>query len=328
MLRLKRIVERKQVGNLYHVCSTDALVYNLKNNSITPGRASNTRKGKKVISLTRNKNYIVDTISFEDIVFFQIVLDGDKISDSHRIEPYADTMYRDPEEQEQEEIVYGNINNLDTVLKSVTVYIDCTAILSGFSRGRFSIKKSVLDALNILQKYNTQVSIAPIVSRVKLEKIRTSLPTTLEGLISLFNKVNTYNTESMFSAILSLCERFFKDKGSIKTVKAGRFLSIQVLLNKDTKITSVKNEIQILVDTIKEELDSKGILVLQSKAIDKPFSRHEDTKLNSILNNRTYLIKSFLINPCFDYLSNTCPYATLELLNASGKELTFTTYFK
>ena len=147
--------ESKQVGVLYHVCNADSMLYNLKHNSITPGDSSNMRKvsgrrdGHKVeyaVSFTRNKEYFVDTV--ESPVFFQIVLDGDTLSDSYKISPYAAYDYRDPGYFESEEVIYfgpneGVTNLTDYVIK-VNVIVESVSRLANLNSSELS---SLLDTL-------------------------------------------------------------------------------------------------------------------------------------------------------------------------------------
>lgn len=322
MVKLKRINEAKQVGTLYHVCTVQSLIYNLKNNSIRPGFQSNKRRGKKVISFTRNKNYVVDTLPRDAQYFFQLIIDGDSLSDSNKIEPYADTLYRDPEYQEQEEIVFGVVQNLKSVLKGVVVFIDISAIELAFSHYNYSVEKDVVEAFEELQKSGVPVEIKPVKGKSNLVKERTVLPSDISSLIELLKRAESYDSNSMFSAITNLCERFFrKDIEDIKSVSK----VINVLFKEDTLLSSYKKEIQVLLDTIQEELKSTNILVTQDKSLTsiKPLSRHNDTKLNSILNNRSYRIYQLLINPTFDYVNLTSPSISLRIRNSSGKLLEF-----
>jgi hypothetical protein len=327
MVKLKRINEAKQVGTLYHVCTVQSLLYNLKNNCIRPGSMSNTLRGKKVISFTRNKNYIVDTIPKDTQYFFQMIIDGDTISNKQKIEPYADTLYRDPEYQEQEEIVFGVVQNLKSVLKGVVAFINISAIELAFSHYNYSLPNGVLESYNELEKSGVPVEIRPIKGKSNLAKEMTELPNDVPSLIELFKRVRAYDTNSMFAAIMSLCEQLFKENADIKTRDFKLSLAVEVNFKGEVQLSSCKKEIQVLVDTIQEELKSTNIMVTQTKATDKPLSRHSSTKLSSVLNNRSYSISSLIINPCFDYVNLTKPYITLSLLNSSNKSLVFTAQF-
>ena len=79
--------EGKQVGDVYHVCSPQSMLYNLKHNSLTPHTFSVSLDQGDGISLTRNKNFLVNTTLFSPAVF-RITLDGDKISDNYKVRPY------------------------------------------------------------------------------------------------------------------------------------------------------------------------------------------------------------------------------------------------
>ena len=274
--------------------------------------------------MTRNKNYIVDTLSDSLVYFYQFVIDGDKLSNKQKIEPYADTLYRDPEYLEQEEVVFGEIKDLRSVLKSVLAYIDVSAIFLSYVNNA-TIPKPVIESYEELQKLSVPVEIKPVNGKRDLTKARTELPKDIPSMLELFKRVNDYDSLTMLASITGLCEKIFEGN-SIGTKKEGQSKTIDISFEDNTKLSSYKKEIQIIADTIQEELKSKNILVTQNKS-GKSLSRQTSTKFSTVVNNRTYFISYLIINPCFDYVNLTKPYITLGLKNSSGSDLVFTAQF-
>lgn len=131
----KYILEAKQVGTLYHVCSLESYYrYILPNDVLkSSGEYDNyLYKGNDYVSFTRNKSFIVDTVIDYGIIV-QLVIDGDKLSDHYKIGPYNDMAYDsegspnyaddDPKNREQEEAVKGPIRNISKYIKSVQIDI-------------------------------------------------------------------------------------------------------------------------------------------------------------------------------------------------------------
>lgn len=77
---LKEISEGKQVGTLYHFTSYKNMISIIRDNFILKG------SNIKYVSFTRNKSMRSDTISQN----VRITVDGNKLSDKYKIEPYAD----------------------------------------------------------------------------------------------------------------------------------------------------------------------------------------------------------------------------------------------
>lgn len=88
--------EAKQVGDIYHICSIRAMTYNAKNDSLS-GRNwfGNSLTTDKVISFTRDKNYIVCTHSDTEEPVIQLVIDGNLLSENKKVQPYNDWYYRE-----------------------------------------------------------------------------------------------------------------------------------------------------------------------------------------------------------------------------------------
>ena len=132
MLKLKRVYEAKQVGDIYHYCTLQiAVKYIIPNDTLSPsGKWPNRLIGSSnVLSFTRDKRYIVDILR-KDPILVQFKVDGDKVSENHKVFPYND--YYDPdydvpeyeEELEKEEVVVGKLSPFSNFIKSIKVILN------------------------------------------------------------------------------------------------------------------------------------------------------------------------------------------------------------
>ena len=214
--------ESKQVGVLYHVCDADSMLYNLKHNSITPGSSSNTRKvsgrrdGHKIeyaVSFTRNKEYFVDTV--ESPVFFQIVLDGDTLSESFKISPYAAYDYRDPGYFESEEVIYfgpnEGVTNLTDYIIKVNVIVRSVARLANLNSSELS---SLLDTLYECVKRIPKVELV-VKDRFDTLSVK-KIYSFINLVLILFNYSTTIDTADLRS-FLSTCGKL--SGGALKEFK-------------------------------------------------------------------------------------------------------------
>jgi len=107
--------EAKQVGTLYHSTSGKNLIYILKSNSLKTGMpATYTNEIPTVIFFTRNKNYRPGEYTIE--------IDGNKLSDNYKIQPYDSIRNRG----EAEEYVDKTIENLSKYL--INIYANIEAV--------------------------------------------------------------------------------------------------------------------------------------------------------------------------------------------------------
>ena len=103
------IEEAKQVGTLYHFTNADKFIHIMQENSLKPAYLQ--KGGYNYISFTRNPNFAKEHrkgISGLAIVF---TVDGDKLSNNHKIEPYNYYNYaykRNASNDEREERVVGS----------------------------------------------------------------------------------------------------------------------------------------------------------------------------------------------------------------------------
>ena len=83
------INEGKQVGKLYHYTSEDGLKGILETNRINVSEEHYLGKELYFISFTRNKNFHKKEMKWQVKTDYRITLDGDKLSDRYRIQPFA-----------------------------------------------------------------------------------------------------------------------------------------------------------------------------------------------------------------------------------------------
>jgi len=137
------IKEAKQVGVLYHVCSLESLFkYIIKNDTLSgSGNFQNWLLGGRtdVVSFTRDKRYTVSTDNTRDTsVLFSFTVDGDKLSNNHKIIPYNDLAFFSDGEPidfsydedgytgrtESEEVVVGKIDDFSKYILNIRFIID------------------------------------------------------------------------------------------------------------------------------------------------------------------------------------------------------------
>jgi hypothetical protein len=105
---LKKIIEGKQVGTLYHYTENWLLEKIIKSNML-----------RAPVSFTRSKDKeTVFWIGAECV----LVVDGDKLSNNYKISPYQDYDEEGQYFDEMEERVNKNITNLDKYLTKIILY--------------------------------------------------------------------------------------------------------------------------------------------------------------------------------------------------------------
>ena len=137
--RLEKLLrnEAKQVGTIYHVCNLDSLNHILKTNTIeSSGKWYNhLYHGDEFVSFTRNQYFIPnDGLSniTEQNILFQIVVDGNKLSENYRVGPYNDLPFQGYDiiaNREMEEAVKGPIENASKYIKEIRFdfYNECVS---------------------------------------------------------------------------------------------------------------------------------------------------------------------------------------------------------
>lgn len=221
--------ESKQVGVLYHVCNAESMLYNLEHDSITPGSSSNIRKvsgrrdGRKVeyaVSFTRNKDYFVDTV--DSPVFFQIVLDGDTLSESFKISPYAADDYRDPDSFESEEVIYFGLNEGVTNLSKYIIKIN--VIVVSVSRLSYLKYSELVQLLDTLYECVKRIPKVELVVKDKFDTLPIKkIHSFINLVLILFNYRNIIDTADLRS-FLSKCGK----------VSGGALKEFKVTVNMET----------------------------------------------------------------------------------------------
>ena len=127
--RLEKLLrnESKQVGTIYHVCNLDSLNHILKTNAIeSSGKWYNhLYHGDEFVSFTRDQYMIPnDGLSYltSQNILFQIVVDGNKLSENYKVGPYNDMPFQGydfPVDREKEEAVKGPIKNASKYIKEI-----------------------------------------------------------------------------------------------------------------------------------------------------------------------------------------------------------------
>lgn len=137
--RLEKLLrnESKQVGTIYHVCNLDSLNHILKTNTIeSSGKWYNhLYHGDEFVSFTRDQ-YMMPNDGLHYLtsqnILFQIVVDGNKLSENYKIGPYNDMPFNGydfPVDREKEEAVKGPIKNASKYIKEIRFdfYNECVS---------------------------------------------------------------------------------------------------------------------------------------------------------------------------------------------------------
>lgn len=165
--------EARQVGTLYHVCNLSSLNHILRTNTIeSSGKWNNDLyNGSEWVSFTRSQYFIPTDGLFHltsQNILFQIVVDGNRLSENYKIGPYNDWHFQgddSPAYREMEESVKGPIKNASKYIKEIRFdfYNECTSdktltlvsdldpdlIYFNFIRKRSNKVKSILDEANV-----------------------------------------------------------------------------------------------------------------------------------------------------------------------------------
>ena len=165
--------ESKQVGTIYHVCNLDSLKHIRKTNTIeSSGKWYNAlHHGSEWISFTRDQYFIpTDGLYYltSQNILFQIVVDGNKLSENYKVGPYNDWYFQDddtPAYREMEEAVKGPIKNASKYIKEIRFDFcsECTSdktlelvsdlnpslVYFNFIRKRSNKVKSIIDEAGI-----------------------------------------------------------------------------------------------------------------------------------------------------------------------------------
>ena len=128
MIRLHQVKEAKQVGIIYHFTQSMSILKILKD------------RGFK----TRHHDFISFTRNYDlrgDFGEFRFVLDGDKLSEHYRVEPFLDTEYKISRgaEEREERVPWPK----EKVLPVFNCILELTVLRSGWKRLLTSIQDEV-----------------------------------------------------------------------------------------------------------------------------------------------------------------------------------------
>ena len=122
----QQLLECKQRGLLYHVTGLRSAEAIISSNKMK-GSQYKDEDVKSAISTTRNKNFVYDTRNKD--ISIQFVLDGDKITNNHKVQPF-DYWYREyskgviedePQiKDEDEELIILKGDSLDDIKKYIS----------------------------------------------------------------------------------------------------------------------------------------------------------------------------------------------------------------
>jgi len=135
------IKEGKQIGNLYHILGINSLLYIIKNNKL---------KGLNYpyISTTRNKMFN-DYLGGEVWKLFKLELDGDKLSNKYKIEPYSFENLQGRKFSEYEEVIKTKeIINIFSYVNKFIIIKDNIESINGLGDNFYSIYDDKLPNYN------------------------------------------------------------------------------------------------------------------------------------------------------------------------------------
>jgi len=176
---LYEIFEAKQVGTLYHYTGLDGILGILKTGSIKSGGADKPPDAKHLwssISFTRDKNFtrtfsgkqlnraIGGTTGDSYELFARLTIDGDKLSDKYKIEPFAAYGYAKGagDFEAEERILMKDRFKLpiNPYVKSIDILFDYIADYRRMmgQRNRPFARGEILKVLRRAKKYNIDVN--------------------------------------------------------------------------------------------------------------------------------------------------------------------------
>lgn len=193
MKRYKSIFsESKQVGILYHFTT----IYNFID-IVRSGCVLFSSKESKRTGFAGLQNELMDYISFtrnfrlksHNGSYFRFDIDGDKLSEEYKIEPFIDSkaVTRKTHEENEERIIKNKVNILDS-LQSVTILMDIIGTQDSFS---FSVTPNNVSDLETQQKLNNFIE-------------------NDHYLKMLLSQTSEYNTEVFMKTIKTLVETYEK----------------------------------------------------------------------------------------------------------------------
>lgn len=324
--------ERKQVGVIYHVCSPSSFMYNIENDSITPGENSDVkfRRGadRRSISFTRNDKYIVDTIDHLPVVY-QMVLDGDKISDNNHIEPFAAFMYTG-KLAEQEESMFDDNGLIGLRKNKYLIGVNVIINVKRMNSASRSDCETALKSLLVCNSLNVPINIKKINdSELNL------IPEDLKGLIHYFdtlahyNKITNYGSQ-LRTAVADCVERFDKDE-SYDFYFYNNAAVITLASDEDFYQTNVPL-VYGVIDAVEKAFNGVPcgkVLTYYDASIDSNITktkRFDKSKINSLVKSNKLLLVKIVVNVILDKLTFETPNVNLFFLDENGDEHDYTVH--
>ena len=195
----KKIFEGKQVGDIYHVCTIDSYLNWIKPNDVlqASGKYKNWLHNAETdwVSFTRNKRFTVETDDVEaENVLLQLVVDGDLLSNNHKIGPYndfawdvdgeKDDTWDNPEDRESEEAVKGPINDVSQYIKEI----------------RFDVRKLDFETIELIEltlqnkgiKYFNFIKDKERITKYLLKQSNVKNGMSVEGFLKAVNNSTVY----------------------------------------------------------------------------------------------------------------------------------------
>ena len=119
MIKFQDILnEGKQVGTLYHWTDTMSS-YDIVNNNFLKGYLTDTFSSQPGVSFTRNKNFLSTKPKLRNKPEICFVIDGDKLSNTYKIQPYQDPKIK--KDEMEEKVLTDGIKNFSNYVIKVII---------------------------------------------------------------------------------------------------------------------------------------------------------------------------------------------------------------
>lgn len=309
---MKKLTESKQVGVIYHVCSAKSLLYNLKNNKITIGQKPNKRYRNgslyNSLSFTRDKRYVVDTIDRSEGIAFQLVLNGNKLSELYPVEPYVDREHGFSGSESEEAVFRNSIDDLRLYLIGINILIiDVDCLTENLKHSGFS--DIIINAIRVTNSTKLPCQIKTLDSVSNYDYI----PKTSDKFLKWCYSVSDFNSSLIQSEIYNLPSNFvIKKNGQEFTIYCS--LSLRI----------AKNHIIRLLNTISDAFCTDTKVIITSGGYQTTGRRYTLDKFLNFLNKDGFQLTSMKVKTDFDCLTYAAPSLSLTLKDEEEYEYTLT----
>ena len=157
--------EGKQVGILYHYTSYEACIKILQSNKIKSTETENSTidKSQYSISFTRDKNFHKSFRSTGNLPSCRLVIDGDKLSNKYKINPYVQSGFEKGTSyfEAEENIISDNYFSipLKDYLISRDMVIDYRDINKEDNFEKHMLKKEQIEVINFCKQNNIKLNL-------------------------------------------------------------------------------------------------------------------------------------------------------------------------